>query len=233
MTACLTRSPSRFLGGLLPLWGLLTTACVVPIPVDDDSSGEMPTGTEGDSSDGGMGGSGPLPDPGCNGSASSSGGHTTGSSSSGSTSGSTTTGTTTTGTTASGESGDTDGWDDGPLITTGNDSAVEWDVTVRHTPNGGPPVDDTYYSTTLLSDTDFEGFVAIPSGGGGTSYAWIYGDAVGSTVTITEGGVATFDVTIEGTLDVTDVTLEGNGTYHDAMSDDLLGTWEILAATPL
>ena len=225
MNACLARSPSRFLGGLLiPLCGLLTTACITPIPIDDDASGETPTGTEGDSSDGGMGGSGHIP--GCNSSASSSGGSTSGSSTTGSsTSGAATGGPTTTGTTANGE--------DGPLITTGNDSAVEWDVTVRHTPNGGPPVEDTYYSTTLLDDTDFEGFVAIPSGGGGTSYAWIYGDAVGSAVTITEGGVATFEVIIEGMLDVTDSTLEGSGTYHDEMSHDLLGTWEILSATPL
>ncbi|MCA9650781.1 MAG: hypothetical protein H6712_35070 [Myxococcales bacterium] len=129
---------------------------------------------------------------------------------------------------------DTDDPGPGPLITTGNENAIEWDVTARHTFLGQPPVDGTYLTTTTIyMETDFQAVVAIPhEGGGGTSYAWIDGDHMAGEVTIVNGGVASFGIEIQGNLQISDTELDGSGTFHDDETHALLGTWEILDAVP-
>lgn len=128
---------------------------------------------------------------------------------------------------------DGNGGAEGSLITTGNEEAAEWDVTVRHTPSGQAPVEDTYLVTTLLQESDFYAVVAVPSGFMSTSYGYIDGDYLDGDITIIDGSISSFDVSIEGTLQLTELTLGGSGTFHDAETDALMGTWEILSATPL
>lgn len=125
----------------------------------------------------------------------------------------------------------TDEGGEGGLITTGNEQAVEWDVTVRHTFSGRPPEEGTYLATTLVElDDAFSSVVAIPSEGGVT-YGYFDGTYADGVATITSDGDMFFGVSVEGTLYVTDSTLEGSGTFSDADTDALMGTWEILSAT--
>ncbi|MEM7159579.1 MAG: hypothetical protein AAF799_42460 [Myxococcota bacterium] len=131
-----------------------------------------------------------------------------------------------------GISSDTHDEDDGPLLTTGNDMAVQWDVQVRYTIGDQDPVDGFYEATTLIDMDEFEAVVPIPSDGGGTHYLWLYGDvgADGVTVTLTESSV--FDVSVEGTVLIDGPLLGGFGTLNDAATGNPLGTWETLSAVP-
>lgn len=142
-----------------------------------------------------------------------------------------TTGAWTTGATAGSDTLGDDG--PGPLITTGNEDATEWNVTVQHTFTGRAPQQGVYLATTLVSmETDFYSVVEIPVGMGAW-YGYFDGDYDAGMVTIVDGGVAVPSVAVAGTLQITESTLEGSGTFSDAMTDDLMGTWEILDATPL
>lgn len=123
--------------------------------------------------------------------------------------------------------------DDGPLLTTGNDLAMQWDVHVRYTLGDQDPVEGAYEATTLVDGILFEAVVAVPMGGG-TSYAWLYGNVGedGTTVTLVQAAIESFDVAIEGTMVIEEALLGGSGTLHDADTGDELGTWEILSAVP-
>ncbi|MEX1364717.1 MAG: hypothetical protein AB1Z98_16440 [Nannocystaceae bacterium] len=145
-----------------------------------------------------------------------------------------TTGEWTTGATGATAGTDTLGDDGpGPLITTGNEDATEWNVTVRHAFTGRAPQQGVYLTTTLVSmESDFYSVVEIPTGTGAW-YGYFDGDYDAGMVTIVDGGVAGPGVSVAGTLQITESTLEGSGTFSDAMTDDLMGTWEILDATPL
>jgi hypothetical protein len=133
-------------------------------------------------------------------------------------------------------SGGSDGCDDpGPLITTGHDFAQEWDLTVRHTLDGRGLTEGTYLATVAL-EPEFDVVIAVPSGGGGTSYyrpdGW---SRDGSTVTIF-GTLETLEsISVHGTVVVTDQQITGSGTFHDGPNcdDPQVGTWEILDAVPL
>lgn len=123
------------------------------------------------------------------------------------------------------------GGNDGPLITTGNEDATEWDVTVRHTLDGEAPVEGTYLTTTLIHmETDFYSVTAVPVGLGSTIYVYVDGDHAGGTVTNLEGGFV--PISVEGTIQISDVLLDGSGTLHDEDSGEQVGTWEILDAVP-
>ena len=158
---------------------------------------------------------------------------TSGSQTSGYTSGSWTSGEPTSGGWTSGwATGASDGGDHpGPLITTGNEDATEWDVTVLHVLDGEAPVEDTYLTTTVVHmETDFYSITAVPVGLGSTIYIDVDGDHSGGVVTNLQGGFGS--VAVEGTIQISDVLLDGSGTLHDWDTGEQIGTWEITDAVP-
>lgn len=121
--------------------------------------------------------------------------------------------------------------DSTPLITTGNENAIEWDVTVTHTIDGEAPEEGTYLATTLVHmETDFYSVVEVPVGLGSFIYVYVDGDHAAGVVTNLTGGFS--PVEVDGTIQITESTLDGSGTLHDETTHDQVGTWEILDAVP-